>query len=80
MNEHDKSPLETAISIVGLGKLAKACGIRYQSMSKWRDGKRLPYTELSGETHYSSLIEKATDGRVSKKALLDWSFPCRIVC
>jgi DNA-binding transcriptional regulator YdaS (Cro superfamily) len=73
-----KTPLETAVEIVGLGKLAVACGIRYQSLSRWIQWKRLPYTELSGETRYAERIELATSGQVSAETLLDWSFPNRI--
>lgn len=62
--------ISQAIEIVGLAKLAGALGVTYQAIRKWEAKGRLPRTEWTGETGYAELIEAATEGKVSKAALL----------
>jgi hypothetical protein len=51
--------------------------VSYQAVVKWEANGRLPYTELSGETWYAELIERLTEGRVTKAELWAASFPGR---
>ncbi|MBG0879393.1 hypothetical protein H0X90_21625 [Burkholderia sp. 9775_39] len=44
--------------------------VTYQAVKKWVAKGRLPRTEWTGETDYSSAIEKITGKFVSKAALL----------
>jgi DNA-binding transcriptional regulator YdaS (Cro superfamily) len=62
--------ISEAIEIVGLGDLAKACGVSYQAVRKWEAAGRLPRTEWTGETHYATAIETATAGKVTQQKLL----------
>ena len=66
----EQNLISQAIEIVGLAKLAKTLGITYQAIRKWEASGRLPRTEWTGETDYASLIEAATEGKVTKAALL----------
>lgn len=63
--------ISKAIEIVGICKLAKACGVRYQSIYKWQARGRLPRSDWTGETDYASRIEEATHGRITRAQLLD---------
>lgn len=80
-----ENPVTQAISIIGEGrrragmeKIANACGLTsYQAVYKW-EGNGMPKTECTGETEYSLQIEILTDGVVSIKRLLDFSFQKRI--
>lgn len=62
--------ISQAIKDVGLAELARRLGVTYQAIRKWEARGRLPRTEWTGETNYSRLIDEATDGRVSRNALL----------
>lgn len=64
--------ISKAIKIVGLSKLAAACGIRYQSLQKWEAKGRLPRTDWTGETDYARRIEEATKGAVTRDELLNF--------
>lgn len=65
-------PLVTAIKLIGLQPLASGCGVTYQALRKWqRQG--LPRSEWSGETTYAETIERMTEGRITKAALLEAS-------
>ena len=66
----EQNLISQAIEIVGLAKLARALGVTYQAIRKWETKGRLPRTEWTGETDYAALIEAATEGKVSKEALL----------
>lgn len=66
----DTNLITKAIDIVGLQKLAVACGVSHQAVRKWERQGRLPRTEWTGETDYSAKIETATDGVVKKSDLL----------
>lgn len=69
-----------AIDIVGLCKLAKACGVRYQSIYKWEAKGRLPRSEWTGETDYATQIELATGGQITRSQLLDLKRNDSFVC
>ncbi|WP_405256718.1 YdaS family helix-turn-helix protein [Chromobacterium violaceum] len=62
--------ISQAIDIVGLQAIAQACGVSYQAVRKWERKNKLPRTDWTGETSYSTAIEKATGGAVTKSALL----------
>lgn len=64
------SPLEEAIRIVGLARLARELNRSYQAIRKWERARRMPRTEWTGETKYSSLIEQLTGGAVTRAMLL----------
>lgn len=64
------NPITQAIQIVGLQPLAKGLKVSYQAVRKWEDAGTLPRTEWTGETNYSSVIEKLTGGKVTRRALL----------
>ena len=63
--------ISKAIEVVGLSKLARVCGVRYQSIYKWQKRGRLPRSDWTGETDYASRIEKATHGQITRAQLLD---------
>jgi len=62
--------ISKSIELVGLAQLARELGVTYQAIRKWELKGRLPRTEWTGETNYSSRIEAATHGQVSRAALL----------
>lgn len=64
--------ISKAIEIVGICKLANACGVRYQSIYKWEAKGRVPRTDWTGETDYASRIEKATNGQITRDQLLNF--------
>lgn len=63
--------ISKAIEIVGLCKLAQACGVRHQSIYRWVEKGALPRTDWTGETDYASRIEEATKGAVTRDQLLN---------
>lgn len=71
---HDQNPLAQAIAILGgLTELANLVGLRYQAVYKWQKSNRLPQSDHTGATNYAGKISEATQGKVSKEALLEWS-------
>lgn len=64
-------PLRHAIALVGLTRLARGLGVSYQAVRKWDTVGRMPRTEWTGETCYAQIIERATDGEVTREQLLD---------
>ena len=62
--------LTQAIALVGLARLARELNVSYQAIRKWEKAGRLPRTEWTGETNYGAVIEKLTEGKVKKSALL----------
>ena len=70
------NPLEAAVRLVGLSKLARECGVTHQAVRKWQAARRMPRTEWTGETKHSEAIERATCGQVKKAQLLAaWPVP-----
>ena len=65
-----KSPLHDAIAIVGLAALARLLGVSHQAIRKWQRAGRMPRTEWTGETDYSQIIERTTNGVVTRDKLL----------
>lgn len=70
MRGMDTSPLQAAISLVGLSKLARGCDVTHQAVRKWQAARRMPRTEWTGETNYSTRIEQMTQGEVTRQALM----------
>jgi hypothetical protein len=66
----ESSPLDKAVAVVGLTKLARACEVSHQAVRKWQAAGRLPRTEWTGETDYADRIERASGGAVTREALL----------
>ncbi|HEU4589411.1 MAG TPA: YdaS family helix-turn-helix protein [Steroidobacteraceae bacterium] len=64
------SALDQAVEQIGLQPLAQLCGVSYQAIRKWQRSGRLPRTEWTGETDYATRIEQATQGRITRAALL----------
>ncbi len=65
-----KSLITQAVELVGLSRLAKACGVTYPAIRKWQKAGRLPRTEWTGETDYASVIERESEGKIAKAQLL----------
>jgi len=59
-----------AIALVGLKTLASELKVTYQAIRKWEKAGRLPRTEWTGETNYSEIIERLTEGKITKDRLL----------
>jgi hypothetical protein len=69
-------PLNEAMRLVGMQRLARELGVTYQSVQKWHRRRRMPRTEWTGETTYSEQIERLTEGKVTKAVLLaKWPEP-----
>lgn len=62
--------LNKAIKLLGAYKIARICGVRGPSVYKWIANGRLPRTEWTGETMYAQKIADASNGEISKDALL----------
>lgn len=69
------TPLERARLALGgtLDHVAEVVGLTGAGVGKWRKAGRLPRTELTGETDYAGMIAKATEGEVSRRALIEWT-------
>lgn len=67
----EKNLITQAIELTGLTRLARACGVTYQSVKRWETRGRVPRTDWTGETDYASSIEEATGGRITRAQLLD---------
>lgn len=72
-------PIERAIALVGLARLARELGRTHQAIRKWQLLGRLPRTEWTGETHYAKTIARLTDNVVTVEMLLEpwpaWARP-----
>ena len=64
--------ISKSIRLVGAPSLARLLGVTKQAIWKWRNQGRLPRTEWTGETNYAAMIEKATNGAVTRDDLLDF--------
>ena len=56
--------------------VASECGVSYQAVLKWMKNG-LPRTEWTGETDYSSVIERLSKSEFSRRRLLDARKPKR---
>lgn len=70
-NAQHGAPLVVAIGLVGLTNLARHLGVTHQAVRKWEAAGRMPRTEWTGETGYARVIERVTDGVVTREQLLD---------
>lgn len=57
----------------GVTKLARVCGVSYQAVRRWEKHKRLPRTELTGETDYANRIAKATGNKTHYQKLITFT-------
>jgi hypothetical protein len=64
------SPLDRAVDQLGLTALARLCGVSHQAVRKWQKAGRMPRTEWTGETAYSTAIEQALAGAITRAELL----------
>lgn len=67
------STVTSAIERIGLSVIARRFGYRPSAVQKWRDGGRLPKTDLAGLTDYATVIAElsdATEEPVTKEELL----------
>lgn len=62
--------IQRATKIIGITRLAKACGVSLTAVQKWGLKGSLPRTEWTGETNYAGIIEKMSNGQVTKDELL----------
>jgi hypothetical protein len=63
-------PIEEAVQIVGLARLARELKLTHQAVRRWQRAGRLPRTEWTGETEYSARIQVLTGGAVTRERLL----------
>jgi hypothetical protein len=64
------TPLDRAVAEIGLTALARECKVSHQAVRKWQAAGRMPRTEWTGETDYSQVIQRLTEGRVTREQLL----------
>jgi len=62
--------LTKAKQIVGTTKLVKGLGVTLTTFYRWEKAGRLPRTEWTGESNYSSKIEELTEKQVTRDQLL----------
>jgi len=69
MNE--TNPIHLAYHLCGGPyAISKICGISNTTALRWKRQGHLPRTEWTGETDYATLIERATQGAVTRESLL----------
>lgn len=73
----EQTPIEQAFELLG-GPTGVARNLAEQGIkitpwacNKWLRARRLPRTDYTGETSYAAAIERALDGKVTAKALLE---------
>lgn len=54
----------------GVAAVANMINITNRAVYKWLSKNELPRTEYTGETQYAEIIEKGTNGKVSKSEFL----------
>lgn len=64
------NPLVDAIRMVGMAALSKELGVSHQAVRKWLAQGRMPRTEWTLETNYGQVIERLTEGAVTRERLL----------
>jgi len=70
-----RTALKKAYKIMIKSKLAKEIGVSYQSMDRWIEVNKMPYSEYNGETNYATQIERITKGKVTITDLLGFIPP-----
>ena len=66
-----RNAIEKAIDLIGGPRaLGQRLGVSRQAVNKWRQLKRLPRTDWTGETNYAEQIEALTGGVVTRNELL----------
>jgi len=54
----------------GQGAVARACGVRQQTVFRWVHDGKLPRTDWTGETDYSAVISEMDGVSVTRDELL----------
>lgn len=58
-----ENPIEEAVRLLGgYSATGRVCGVTYKAVTKWCRRGRLPRTEATGETEYSTLLAAAHPG------------------
>ncbi len=65
-----KQGMKKAFKLIGKTALAKHLGVRYQSIDQWIVAGKMPLSEYSGDTMYSTTIQRVTKGKVTVTDLL----------
>ena len=69
-----ENPLERAVlACGGQAALAAKLGLNRANVCRWLKVGRMPRTELTGETDYAAQIAPATDNRVSRRSIIEWT-------
>jgi hypothetical protein len=68
MNENKVK--KAVIQAGGQAVVARACGVRQQTVFRWVHTGHLPRTEWTGETNYSSVLASMDGVNVTRKELL----------
>lgn len=72
MDNISQNALCDVINELRLQSIGKLCGVSWQAVAKWRK-HGLPRSEWTGETDYAERIARASNGRVTKRLLLEAS-------
>ena len=66
-----QNPVQIAVMQAGgQAAVARACGVRQQSVYRWVHRGHLPRTEWTGETDYSSVLASLDGVTVTREELL----------
>lgn len=69
-----ENPLERAVlACGGQAQLAQAIGVNRQNVFRWLAQGKLPRTDLTGESDHAGAIAKATNNKVSRRSLHEWT-------
>ena len=66
---------DVVIACGGVSNISKACKISQRAIYKWLANESLPRTEYTGETHYSQVLERLSNGELTADFILAVSRP-----
>lgn len=67
--------LRKIIDDIGAVRVSELCGVSVRAVYKWRKANTLPRTEYTGETHYSEILAKALNNKLTSAEILKISVP-----